>query len=201
MSLFRWAHPRAISGRILGMYPTLILAALMLSMGVFTGCGTKRPPLRTVDHVDLSRMAGTWYVIYNIPYWLEKDKVATADVYKIRPDGRMDNTFVFRRGSFSAPEKKWHGIAWVVDKTTNAHWKVRFIWPFSTDYMIIDKDPNYAWVAVGHPSRNYFWILASTRQLDPGIVEGIMVRAEAQGYDRTRFAAVPQPVEPSPPEK
>jgi len=173
----------------------LILGLSLLALGVFSGCGPSREPLRTVASVDLTRMEGTWYVTHHIPYWLEKGKVATADVYKLRSDGRMDNTYVFRRGSFDAPEKKWHGIAWVVDKTTNAHWKVRFVWPFSVDYIIIDMDPDYAWVAVGHPSRDYFWILARTRHLAPEIVEGIMVRAVAQGYDRSRFAAVPQPEE------
>lgn len=170
----------------------LIIVSL-LAAGVFSGCGTKREPLRTVAAIDLTRMEGTWYVTHHIPYWLEEGKVATADVYKLRSDGRMDNTYVFRRGSFDAPEEEWHGVAWVVNKETNAHWKVRFVWPFSTDYMIIDMDPNYAWVAVGHPSRDYFWILSKTRQLAPEIVEGIMERAVTQGYDRTRFAAVPQP--------
>ena len=76
----------------------------------------------------------------------------------------MDNTYVFRRGSFDAPEEEWHGIAWVHDTSSNAHWKVRFIWPFSVDYLIIDLDPDYRWLAVGHPSRDYFWILARERQ-------------------------------------
>ncbi len=168
-----------------------ILAAIL----ALCGCTDNRPALRTVDHVDLKRMEGTWYVTHNIPYWLEEGKVATADVYKIRPDGRMDNTYVFRRDSFAAPEESWHGVAWVEDTASNAHWKVRFIWPFSVDYLIIDRDPEYAWVAVGHPSRDYFWILSRTRQLAQPTIDGIMDRAAVQGYDRTRFAAVPQPQE------
>lgn len=172
-----------------------LLVLVGLASGMVSGCGSKRPPLRTVDRIELPAMEGTWYVTHHIPYWLEKGKVATADVYALRPDGRMNNTYVFRRGSFAAREQRWHGIAWVHDTTTNAHWKVRFIWPFSKDYLIIDKDGDYAWVAVGHPSRNYFWILSRTRQLPADIVDGIMARAEVQGYDRTRFAAVPQPLE------
>jgi apolipoprotein D and lipocalin family protein len=63
------------------------------------------------------------------------------------------------------------------------------------DYLIIDQDPDYAWVAVGHPSRDYFWILSRTRSLPETTVDGIMTRAVAQGYDRSRFAEVPQPAE------
>ncbi len=170
----------------------LLLAVATLG---FLGCAAERPPLVTVPRIELPRMEGTWYVTHHIPYWLEEGKVATADVYKLRPDGRMDNTFVFRRGSFDAPEEQWKGVAWVHNTTTNAHWKVRFIWPMSIDYLIIDQDPDYAWVAVGHPSRDYFWILSRTRQLPGQVTDAIMARAAGQGYDRTRFAEVPQPIE------
>ena len=168
--------------------PAVLLAAVFALMGC-----AERPPMKTVPRVDLPRMEGTWYVIANIPYWLENGKVATADRYHLREDGRMDNTYVFRRGSFDAPEEEWHGIAWVHDPATNAHWKVRFLWPFSVDYLVIDLDPDYRWLAVGHPSRDYFWILARERHLDPAIYDGIVQRAAAQGYDPTRFAFVPQP--------
>lgn len=166
------------------------LAAILALAGA--GCAA-RPPLRTVPQVDLPRMEGTWYVITHIPYWLEEGKVATADRYRLRPDGRMDNTYVFRRGSFDAPEEEWHGVAWVHDTASNAHWKVRFIWPFSIDYLIIDLDADYRWLAVGHPSRDYFWILARERRLDPVTWSGIVARAAEQGYNTTRFADVPQP--------
>jgi len=49
--------------------------------------------VRTVPQVDLTRYLGNWYVIANIPYFLEKGKVATYDTYSMRPDGRMNNTF------------------------------------------------------------------------------------------------------------
>lgn len=157
------------------------------------GCADARPPLKTVDHVDLQRYAGTWYVIANIPYWLENGKVATADRYAMRPDGRMDNTYVFRRGDFNAEEVEWHGVAWVTNPQTNAEWQVRFVWPLSATYLVIDLDPDYQWAAVGHPSRDYFWILARTRALPDATYQAIVQRAQAQGYDISRVAKVPQP--------
>jgi apolipoprotein D and lipocalin family protein len=177
------------------MNKSLLLSSLGSLFACFfmLGCGERRAPLVTVPQVDLKRMEGTWYVITHIPYWLEKDKVATADRYRLREDGTMDNVYVFRRNNFDAPEEEWHGIAWVVDKTTNAHWKVRFMWPFSVDYLIIDLDPDYQWLAVGHPSRNYFWILSRERKISPHVRDGIITRAGQQGYDTTQFADVPQP--------
>lgn len=173
------------------MLKYLMLAGLA-GIGL-VGCGDSRPPLKTVPHVDLQRYLGTWYVVANIPYSLENGKVATADVYTMRDDGMMGNSYVFRRNDFSAPEEHWDGYAWVIDGTGNAEWRVRFIWPFSATYLVIDLDPDYRWAVVGHPSRDLFWVLSRTRQLDATIYAGILQRAAAQGYDVSRVAPVPQP--------
>ena len=171
-----------------------LIGIFLIGFGL-TGCGDARGPLTTVPHVDLQRYLGTWYVIANIPYYLENGKVATSDVYTMRDDGTMGNSFVFRRKDFSAPEESWDGYAWVIDGTGNAEWRVRFIWPFSATYLVIDLDPDYRWAVVGHPSRDYFWILSRTRQLNPSIYAGIIARAAAQGYDVSRVAMVHQPAE------
>jgi apolipoprotein D and lipocalin family protein len=168
----------------------LLLAALL------SGCTTmNQPPLRTVAHVDLDRYLGDWRVIANIPYYLENGKVATLDRYARRPDGRLDNTFLFRRGSFTAPEESWKGVAWIHNTTTNAEWRVQFVWPVRLTYLIIDLDPDYRWAVVGHPSRNYLWILARDHSLPDDVYQAILQRAAQQGYDTSKIAKVPQPAE------
>ena len=167
-----------------------MIGALLL----VTGC-VRQEPLRTVEHVDLTRYQGDWFVIANLPYWLEDGKVASFDRYRMRADGRMDNEFHFRRGSFTAPEEVWEGVAWVHNTATNAEWRVRFVWPFSADYLVIDLDPEYRWAVIGHPSRDYFWILSRNRSLADDIYAGILQRAAVQGYDVTKIAKVPQPTE------
>ena len=166
----------------------LSLAALGMA-----GCATSQPPLRTVPHVDMSRYLGNWYVIANIPYFLEKGKVASYDTYSMRPDGRMDNIFTFRKGSLDAPEQSWHGVAWVVNRTSNAEWKVRFIWPFTATYLVLELDPQYQWAVVGTPGRNLLWVLARDRHLTEATYAQILNQIAAQGYDTNRLALVPQP--------
>lgn len=165
-----------------------------LALGVLTGCASPAlPPLRTVPHVDLDRYLGRWYVIANIPYFLENGKVATHDTYAKRPDGKLDNIFTFRRGGFDAPEVSWHGTAWVTNTTTNAEWKVRFIWPFSSTYLVLELDPEYRWAVVGTPGRGLLWILARDRQMSAADYEHVLALIERQGYDRTKIKPVPQP--------
>ena len=172
--------------------PLLFFCAL----GLLAGCTTMNQlPLRTVPHVDLDRYLGDWYVIANIPYYLEQGKVATLDRYARRPDGRMDNIFLFRRGSFAAPEESWKGVAWVHNTVTNAEWRVQFIWPVRLTYLVIDLDPDYRWAVVGHPSRNYLWILARGRSLPADTYADIVRRAAAQGYDPAKITKVPQPAD------
>lgn len=151
------------------------------------------PPLHTVAHVDLDRYLGRWYVIANIPYFLEKGKIASFDTYAKRPDGKLDNIFTFREGSFDAPEKSWRGTAWVTNSTTNAEWKVRFLWPLTSTYLVLELDPDYRWAVVGTPSRSLLWVLARERQLSAADYAQILGLLEKQGYDRTKIVPVPQP--------
>jgi apolipoprotein D and lipocalin family protein len=79
---------------------------------------------------------------------------------------------------------------------SRAKLKVQFFWPFRGDYWIIALDPEYRYAAVGHPSRDYLWILARTPTLDPMLYRALAARLEAQGYDLTRLRLTRQPPAP-----
>ena len=163
---------------------------------LISGCATTPALVHTVPHVDLNRYLGNWYVIANIPYVLEKGKVASYDTYSLRPDGRMNNVFTFRKGSFAAPEKSWHGVAWVVNRESNAEWRVRFLWPLYSTYLVLELDPDYRWAVVATPGHKLLWVLARERHLDDTTYAEILKRIAAQGYDASRVVKVPQPAEP-----
>jgi len=149
-------------------------------------------PLRTVRHVDLHRYVGDWRVIANIPYFGEKNCVDSIEGYRLRADGQIDNFFTYRKKSFSAPQKQMKALAWVVNKETNAEWKVRFFGLLTVDYLIIDLDPEYRWAVLGYPKRKYGWILAREKTLPEKTYQEILGRLAAQGYDPARFRKVPQ---------
>ena len=169
-----------------------------LLLVLVSGCVSVKTPLRTVEHVDLPRYMGDWYVIANIPYFAEKNCVDSVESYALRPDGDIDNWFTCRRKSFDAPmERKASALAVVDNKQTNAEWHVRFFRVISVKYLVLDLDPNYQWVAVGHPSRRYGWVMARTKTLAPETYEAILQRLAAQGYDTSRFVKVPQRAAPA----
>ena len=52
------------------------------------GCmAALREPIRTEEHVDLARFMGDWYVIANIPTFVEKGAHNAVESYKMNPDG------------------------------------------------------------------------------------------------------------------
>ena len=168
---------------------------LLLAFTSLLSCSTtamKHPPLKTVPYVDLDRYMGDWYVIAHLPYSLEKGKVGTIDRYVQRPDGKIDNTFLFRKGSLDAPLQQWKALAWVHNKTTNAEWRVQFIWPFRSPYLVLDLDKDYQWSVVGHPKRKLGWVLSKSPTMDEGTYRGILQRLTKQGYDISKFERVPQ---------
>lgn len=185
------------------LLPGLLLAAL----GIFVasrvtasaaarvakaGNPATQAPLRTVRHVDLRRYMGDWRVIANIPYFGEKNCVDSIEGYRLRPDGRIDNYFTYRKKSFSASQKQMRALAWVVNHDTNAEWRVRFFGLLTVDYLILDVDPNYQWAILGYPKRKYGWILAREKTLPEKTYQMLLQRLAAQGYDPARFRKVPQ---------
>jgi hypothetical protein len=46
---------------------------------------------------------------------------------------------------------------------------------------------------VGHPSRDYLWILSRTPTMDPQVYDAIVARLAAQGYETKRLVRTAQP--------
>ena len=153
------------------------------------------PPLQTVDHVDLNRYMGKWYEIASFPQWFQKNCVASSATYTLRKDGDVDVVNQCREKILDGKIKDAKGKAWVVDRRSNAKLKVRFFWPFSGDYWIIDLGTDYEYAVVGHPKRNYLWILSRSTKMDPATYAGILERLKKQHYDLDRLKSTLQPPE------
>ena len=150
------------------------------------------PPPATVPSVDLSRYAGEWYEVEAFPTWFQRGCTGARATYTPQADGTIRVINTCQRGDRTA---RIEGTARAVPGSNNSKLKVRFFWPFEGDYWILDLDPSYRWAAVGHPNRNYLWILARTPQLDPALLARIRTRLAAQGYDISRL----RPATPVPP--
>jgi apolipoprotein D and lipocalin family protein len=152
------------------------------------------PPLETVAHVDLSRYVGIWYEIANFPQSFQRGCTATTATYTLRKDGEIDVLNRCRKGSLDGAEKAAFGRARVVDRDTNAKLEVSFFRPFWGDYWIIDLADDYSYAVVGHPGRDYLWILARTPTLAEASYQSIVARLRAHGYETSRLVRTLQVV-------
>ena len=81
--------------------------------------------------------------------------------------------------------------------TTNARLEVNFFWPFWGDYLFIDLSENYDYAVVGHPVRDYLWILSLTPDMEAPIYRGIFGRLQTKGYRFDRLQKTLQPTHTS----
>ncbi|MEO8486984.1 MAG: lipocalin family protein [Betaproteobacteria bacterium] len=171
------------------------LCALALSAPAFA-----QDSLGTVDKVDLSRYAGTWFEIARLPNKLQAECAGDVTTSFTR---RGMNTFdiVTRCRRKDGSEEVDNGIARVRDTSTNAKMEWRFLplalawWPFAwSDYWIVDLAPDYSYAMAAAPTRESMWILARTADLDAANYARLVAKARTLGFDtdkliRTRHSA------------
>jgi apolipoprotein D and lipocalin family protein len=155
-------------------------------------------PLQTIPSVDVPRYMGTWYEIAKYPNGFQKKCASgTQATYSLQTDGRVQvlNRCKTKQGDWSEAL----GAAKQIGGATSARLKVRFapewlsfiplVWG---DYWIIDLDPDYQWVMVSEPQREYLWILSRTPQMPAATYQALLAKLTKLGFDRQR-------IEPSPP--
>lgn len=96
------------------------------------------------------------------------------------------------KGTVGGPEEIATGRARVVDTSTNAKLEVSFFGPFWGAYWVIDLGDDYEFAVVGHPGRDYLWVLSRTPTIDPPVYEGILLRLRAKGYETERLVLTQQ---------
>ena len=171
-------------------------AAVMLIMTMmavfFSGCAAKLPPLKTVKSVDIQRFMGDWYVIANIPTWIEKGAHNAIESYRLDADGTIATTFTFRKGAYDGPLKTYKPRGFILDKTGNAAWEMQFIRPFKSEYLITYLNENYTQTIIARNKRDYAWIMARTPAISEADYAGLVAELVAQGYDTSLLRKVPQ---------
>ncbi len=178
----------------MNIFHLTMLGVWLTLFALVSGCETasKLPPLRLVDKVDVPRFMGKWYVIANIPTFIEKGAHNATESYDLENDGSIAITFKFNKKSVDGPVVEYHPKAFIYDTKSNAEWRVQFLWPFLADYLVIDLADDYSFTVIGVPSRDYLWIMARSSKMNPKTYQSVIERIAAQGYDVSKIQMVPQ---------
>ncbi|MGR3781040.1 MAG: lipocalin family protein [Albimonas sp.] len=173
------------------LLPGRLAAALLLAAGLAAPASADAPlRVQPVSGFEVERYLGLWHEIAAIPNDFQEDCAAAAtatyaqaeDVEGIEvvnacleADGERE-TAVGRARFTGASDRGALEVTFVSLLRT-------WIWVASGDYVVIALDPDYQWSAVGHPSRDFGWILAREESLPPETLASIRARFEAAGYD------------------
>jgi apolipoprotein D and lipocalin family protein len=151
------------------------------------------PALTAVPSLDVPRYMGTWHEIAKYPNWFQNKCVSsTKATYTLQPNGRVQvlNRCKTEKGEWSEAL----GEARQIGEPTSAQLKVRFapewlsfiplVWG---NYWVIELDPNYQWVAISEPQREYLWILSRTPEMNAPELQALLTRLVNRGFDPKRI--------------
>jgi apolipoprotein D and lipocalin family protein len=166
---------------------------LLALFSLLSGCSSHNmKPIATVDYVDLERFMGKWYVIANIPTFIEENAHNAVETYALNADGSIATTFSFYEGSADGELRTYRPTGFVVDRQSNALWGMQFIWPFKAEYRVIYLDEDYQTTIIGRSKRDYLWLMSRQPQIDEQTYTSLLAFIESRGYDASRVQRVPQ---------
>jgi apolipoprotein D and lipocalin family protein len=147
--------------------------------------------MNTVADLDLERFMGDWYVVANIPTFLEREAHNAVESYELKPGNRVATTFRFRKGAFDGPLKVYEPTGYV-DPEDNAVWGMQFVWPIKAEFLVVYVDEDYQRTIIGRSKRDYVWLMARTPQLSDDEYAEMVAAVAAAGYDTQKLRRVPQ---------
>ncbi len=181
------------SHRLLNSAQHCMVSGLLAWAAVTGSAQAEVAPLQTVPAVDVPRYMGTWHEIAKYPNWFQKKCASsTQATYTLQANGQVQvlNRCKTDKGEWSEAL----GAARQIGGPTSAQLKVRFapewlsfiplVWG---DYWIIELDPDYQWVVVSEPQRDYLWILSRTPQMPAATYQALLGKLEKRGFDLKRI--------------
>ena len=180
-----------IKSRILPL-TLLTVAGSLLLCACASAPPSGRAPVALAPNVDLPRFMGDWYVIANIPTFLEKGAHNAKDSYRLDADGTIPTTFSFNADTPDGPRKSYGSRGFVMDGGANAVWGQQYVWPIKADYRISYVSPDYAQTVITRDKRDYVWIMARTPTIPDADLERLTAFVATQGYDVSKLQKVPQ---------
>ena len=168
-------------------------ALLVVGMILVGGCqlASNLPPIRTAESIDLNRFAGDWFVIANIPTFIETDAYNAVESYAEPVNGRVATTFTFNKGGFEGERKTYQPTAFVREGSGNAVWGMQFVWPIKAEYRVVYIDSEYQFTIIGRTKRDYVWLMARQAVIAEDDYKRLLSIIEQEGYDLDKLRLVP----------
>jgi len=156
------------------------------------GFGRPEQPLEVVSPFEVERYLGRWYEIASFPQSFQKGCLGTTAEYALVSPSKVSVTNRCYDESFDGDVRVAHGTARIPNPEEPSKLLVSFFWPFSGKYWVIELGNDYEYAVVGHPNRDYLWVLSRSPFMDEALYDQILDRQAAKGFDVTRLVKTPQ---------
>lgn len=173
--------------------PLLLLSCLTLALAGCVNSSDNRESPPSTMQVDLKRYQGTWYELARLPMFFQRNCAQSEARYGLREDGRIDVDNRCRDEDGEWTEAKGVAEPQVPGKTDKLwvqfdNWFSRLL-PSVTkgEYWVLFRDDDYRVALVGHPNREYLWLLSRTPIVNDQTRRELLAQAQKQGYDTSKL--------------
>jgi apolipoprotein D and lipocalin family protein len=166
----------------------LALLAAMIAQHAAAGPAPLSPPA----DFAIADLEGRWHILAHIPYFLERNRVAPTIEFVRREDGRLDELFTARKGSFDAPPRTFRQVTWPPDPSRPWELTTRIFTLFRANFEVLHVDGANGIALLGTEKRDKAWIFSRTPGLDDAHYRRLLEHFAAQGFDRSRILRIPQ---------
>ncbi len=158
--------------------------ASLAVLGLLGVLGCSNEPLDVAETVDLDRFQGSWHEIAHMPRIAQSNCTGTTATYT--RDGQDRFTFVHECTLASGAYQGSTAAAKVRDLKVPAKLELDFGGHVG-DYWILELAPDYRYAVVGHPSRDYLWILSRTPTMAGSDLDQVLAHAREKSFDTDRL--------------
>ena len=134
---------------------------------------------------------GTWYVMGYTPIVVDHDAHNAVEHYALGEDGEILTTYQFRKGSVDGKLKTYQPTGYVHNRESNAEWRMQFMWPFKSAYIVLYRSEDYQHTIIAHPNRKYAWIMSRSPVIEESVYEELLDQLVAEGFTREDILHVP----------
>lgn len=134
-----------------------------------------------VAHIELRQITGKWYEVAKLPRATQVGCTGTTAEYQLKSANELLVVNECHEGSLTGPLKRVGARAVANDASQPGKLTLDFGFAYG-DYWVIDVGNNSEYIVVGHPSRDYLWILSRTRTLPDATLARVLDRAQENGF-------------------
>jgi apolipoprotein D and lipocalin family protein len=165
--------------KIFSIAMLLLFSAPVYAQGLFPA---------VVPNLDTERFLGRWFEVASTKPGFQKDCVCVTADYIPRDAKSIGVVNSCRKLS---PEGELEVVVGSAKTTRNpAKLNVSFggfSLPFS-NYWVVDLADDYSYAVISTPFRNPIWVLSSTPEINPDVLDGIYSRLSAAGFNASSIS-------------